>query len=162
MKFTFFSFSFLVRFSLFFGTLLILSEGRLNTPLLLMCALGLTLIYQAVSLRKGHRLHLGNTLRFVPFFLYHSFLGALGVAKLIFKRDIALSPRYHTLTLRGNPSTNAITGNVFSLMPGTLSVALRPHALTLHILDESLFDEALIQQTHQKLESLFILSSGSA
>ncbi|MBE0497071.1 MAG: Na+/H+ antiporter subunit E [Campylobacterales bacterium] len=148
-------FPFIVHFTLFLGTLYALGEGRFGLVTLLLCASGLTLIYHFISPKHTYQLRLGNLVRFIPFFLYHSFLGALGVAKLILKRHIALSPHYHTLPLHGTPATNAITANIFSLMPGTLSVEIRPASLTLHILDISLFDEALIRQTHQKLEALF-------
>lgn len=156
MKLLPFSLRFLIHFLLFFGAFFALGEGRFGLVTLLLCAFGLTLIHHSLARSQPNTLHLGKALAFVPFFLYHSFLGALAVARLALRKRVDFTPHYHTLTLSGSPASNAITANIFSLMPGTLSVSIKENALTLHVLDISVFDPDLIATTHQRLEGLFV------
>lgn len=79
-------------------------------------------------------------------------MGALGVAKLALKSHLKLKPFFYTLPLNQANTHHALVANIYSLMPGTLSVAIESNRLKLHILDESLFDEELILSLHVKLQ----------
>ena len=92
-------------------------------------------------------------LLFLPTFCYYSFIGALGVARLAIKTNLQLTPRFYILPLNPKSKHHALIANIYSLMPGTLSIAIESNQLKLHILDESLFDEALIQSLHVRLQA---------
>ena len=92
-------------------------------------------------------------LAFIPTFCYYSFMGAIGVARLAIKPNLKLNPFFYTLPLNPKNSHHALIANIYSLMPGTLSVDIKPNQLKLHILDKTLFDEALILSLHVRLQS---------
>lgn len=150
-------FSFARYWLLFFAGLLVLSEGRLQEGLLLFFSMLLALAYQLFSQKHHHHIRLLKLIAFIPFFLYHSFCSALGVAKLALKPVIRCSPHTYKFRLHGTATSNAIVANIFSLMPGTLSIKIEKNILTLHILDTSLFDPDLLKQTHARIEALFII-----
>lgn len=154
--------SFASHWVLFFVGLYALSKERLEWETLLFFSVLLTLGYTMFSPKRHYQVRWLRLLAFVPFFLYYSFLGALGVARLAFKPVVHCEPHRHTLTLRGTPSTNAITANIFSLMPGTLSIKIEKNVLTLHVLDTSLYNPATIAHTHAKIEKLFALQQGGS
>jgi multisubunit Na+/H+ antiporter MnhE subunit len=147
--------SFGAYWALFFVGLFALGKGRLAWEVLLFFAGLLALGYVAFSPKRSYRIRWLRLGLFVPFFFYYSFLGALGVARLALRPVVYCEPHKHTLKLRGTPSTNAITANIFSLMPGTLSIKIDQNILTLHVIDTSLFNPELIAHTHAKIEALF-------
>lgn len=84
-------------------------------------------------------------LKLLLFFLYNSFKSALLLSRLALRRDHCLTPSVYTLKLETKSEIAAIAlANIYSLMPGTLSMDLQKSTLELHIIDESLFDEAFL------------------
>lgn len=113
-----------------------------------------SLAYMFFAKKAPLNLNVFKIITFIPIFCYYSFMGALGVAKLALKSHLKLKPFFYTLPLNQANTHHALVANIYSLMPGTLSVAIESNRLKLHILDESLFDEELILSLHVKLQSL--------
>jgi multicomponent Na+:H+ antiporter subunit E len=91
----------------------------------------------ALPRREMALLHPLRMLRFIPWFLVHSFLGGLDVAQRAFRGSSALRPgvvRYRTRIRQ--PVVRVIFANTVSLMPGTLTARLRDDTLWVHVLDE--------------------------
>ena len=103
------------------------------------------------SLQRS-KFHYFYIFTFFFFFLKYSIIGGLGVAKLAIKKNLSLTPTLYKLPLKTtNDFTSVMLANIYSLMPGTLSMDIQNHTLTLHILDDSLFDELLIDEIQNKV-----------
>lgn len=79
----------------------------------------------------------GEFLKFLPFFLWHSFLGGADVARRVLDPRLPIAPRLfvYPLFLPEGPGRVFLI-NVVSLQPGTLSADLRGDDLYVHSLDE--------------------------
>jgi multicomponent Na+:H+ antiporter subunit E len=89
---------------------------------------------------------------FVLFFIVNSFKGALQVSKLALSPSHCLSPFIYELPLRTRFTfTGVMLANVYSLMPGTVAIDIKSDTLTLHILDETLFDEAFLLDVQTRI-----------
>lgn len=79
---------------------------------------------------------LGGWLRFLPYFLWSSLLGAADVALRAYRPQLVLNPgfvRYRILL--STEAARVFFANVVSLLPGTLSAQLRDDELMVHALD---------------------------
>lgn len=84
--------------------------------------------------------------RFVPFFLIHSLLGGIDVARRVFQPRLPISPDLVEYPLRLPPGlAQVIMVNTVSLLPGTLAAELGQDILKIHVLDSgSDFETELI------------------
>jgi len=74
-------------------------------------------------------------LRFAPFFLLHSLLGGIDVARRAFPRRIPIAPVVVEYPLRLPPGpAQVFMANTVSLLPGTLVAGLDNNVLNVHVL----------------------------
>jgi multicomponent Na+:H+ antiporter subunit E len=77
--------------------------------------------------------------RFAAFFLRQSLAGGVDVARRAFAPSLPIAPAFARYELRLPPgAARVVLVNAVSLLPGTVSVALRERTLELHVLDTSL------------------------
>ena len=99
---------------------------------------------------------------FVIFFLLHSLLGGLDVARRVFQPDMPIAPTLYEYSLRlpaGLPQV--FLANSIGLLPGTLSAELERDVLTVHILDENNSFLTEIETLERKIARIFALSINS-
>jgi len=73
---------------------------------------------------------------FVPFFLWHSLKGGVGVARLAFHPRMPIAPELIEYPLRLPPGLSQVALiNITSLLPGTLSTQIEGQVLKVHVLD---------------------------
>ena len=98
------------------------------------------------------KFHYMRIFTFFFFFLKYSFIGGLGVARLAVKKNLVLTPTLYKLPLKTtNDFTSVMLANIYSLMPGTLTMDIVDGTLTLHVLDDSLFDKLLIDEIQNRV-----------
>lgn len=86
------------------------------------------------------------------FFIFNSTKGALQVSKLALSPKHCLTPFVYELPLQTQEDfTTVMLANIYSLMPGTVSMGLSNQTLWLHIIDQSLFDEEFLQSVQTKV-----------
>lgn len=75
--------------------------------------------------------------RFLMFFVKHSLLGAVDVARRVLQRNMSIAPELYEYTMRLPLGLPQVTmANCVGLLPGTLSVKVENNMLTVHILDK--------------------------
>lgn len=113
-----------------------------------------TLEYQNISVTAALRLCFW-------FFLY-SIKGGVQVALFALQPKLQLQPfvYHHSLKSR-NAFSVSMLANIYSLMPGTVSMGHDKGILSLHILDETLFDSALIERFERYAIEAFDKESAS-
>jgi multicomponent Na+:H+ antiporter subunit E len=98
--------------------------------------LAATLLSGALSPRIAWRWSGAGALRFAGFFLLHSFLGGVDVARRAFHPRLPLRPGFVTLHLRLPPGAGRVwLAMVVSLLPGTVSAELEGDRLVVHAVD---------------------------
>ncbi|HBQ44801.1 MAG TPA: cation transporter [Thiomicrospira sp.] len=97
-----------------------------------------------------------GTLKFIPFFLWHSLLGGFDAAKRVFYAKIAISPTIFNYSWRLPAGLSRVfMAKVVSLLPGTLAVELEGEFLQIHALDDSVdFTKELILVENKVAEML--------
>ena len=86
-------------------------------------------------------------LRLSFWFLLYSIKGGFQVAFVALKPKLELEPFLYTHHLKvHSPFSISLLANIYSLMPGTLSIEEKEGKLLLHILDKTLFELALIER----------------
>ena len=89
------------------------------------------------------------------FFLY-SLKGGLQVALMALRPKCNPKPFIYSYQLRPHtPLSITLLANIYSLMPGTLSIDKKEEILLLHILDSSLFEVALLERFENYVFDLF-------
>jgi len=74
--------------------------------------------------------------RFVAFFLWHSLLGGVDVARRDFSPSLPIAPGLLEYPLRLPPGLPQVfMANAVGLLPGTLSAELQNNVLSVHVLD---------------------------
>jgi len=100
-----------------------------------------------------------HLLRFVPFFLMHSLLGGVDVARRAFHPRLPIAPDLITYPLRlpaGLPQ--ALMTNIVSLLPGTLSAVLDRNVLQVHVLDRHKDVQSELQAVEQMIARMFYVT----
>lgn len=103
-----------------------------------------------------HRLRPLGLLQFMAYFLGHSVLAGVDVARRLLTPSLPIKPGEITLSLRlpeGGPRW--LLANTLSLMPGTLSVHLEEDQLTVHCLDTSDGIESGVRQAEFQVARAF-------
>lgn len=98
-------------------------------------------------------------LRFVPFFFMHSLIGGADVAWRALHPGMPIAPDLITYPLRLPPGLPQVfMVNIFSLLPGTLSVELGANSMRVHVLDarQDFFSE--LESVEQSVAALFGVS----
>lgn len=90
--------------------------------------------------------------RFVPFFVRHSILGGVDVARRAFSPDLPLDPGFIDIPLHlPDGPTRVMLANTLSLLPGTVSVELHPTHLRMHVLDRTMPIERTAWQAEERI-----------
>jgi len=101
-------------------------------------------------------------LRFVPFFLWHSLLGGMDVARRAFQPAMPIDPDLVAYPLRLPPGLSQVfMANTVSLLPGTLSAELEQNVLKVHVLDRRKDFLAEFNAVEQRVARIFELSLNS-
>ncbi|MFP4332672.1 MAG: Na+/H+ antiporter subunit E [Campylobacterales bacterium] len=106
--------------------------------------------------RKLRGFHLFATIKLLLFFLYNSTKGGVQVALFAMQPRLCLSPFIyeHKLKTKSNFATSMLV-NIYSLMPGTLSMGVENGVLYLHILDKKLFCDEFINRVEEYVIEVF-------
>lgn len=134
------------RVSLFALIWVLLSNGDLGSwvvgiPMVIIAT------YVSVKLLPPLNFSVVGTLRFIPFFISHSFYGGLDVAKRAIFPRMAISPdMIDYKTQLPSEASRVMMANVISLLPGTLVAEMHQDKFRIHILDHSsdLIDELML------------------
>lgn len=95
-------------------------------------------------------------LRFVPFFLRHSFLGGADVARRAFQPRMPIAPDLVKYPLRLPPGLPRVfMANIVNLLPGTLSTAFDENALNVHVLDSGTGYLAELEAVERSVARMF-------
>ena len=95
-------------------------------------------------------------LRFAPFFLWRSIRGGADVAWRAFHPSLPIDPTLIDYQLRLPPGLpRVLMAGMVSLLPGTLSTALRENVLIVHVLDSRQDNTAEIQALEQGVARIF-------
>lgn len=103
-----------------------------------------------------HRLRPLGLVQFLTYFLGHSIIAGIDVARRLLTPSLPIRPGEITLSLRlpeGGPRW--LLANTLSLMPGTLSVHLEENQLTVHCLDTSDAIEPGVRQAEFQVARAF-------
>lgn len=95
-------------------------------------------------------------LRFIPFFLLHSLLGAIDVARCAFQPKMPIAPDLFEYPMRlpaGLPQV--LMANTVGLLPGTLSTELKGNMLTVHVLDKDTDFLAELEAVERSVARMF-------
>ena len=133
-------------FGLYLLLWVVLSGGKIALfPLLFMLLMSFltprifTLEYRHISVKAALKLCL--------WFLLYSLKGGVQVALFALRPKLRLEPFVYRHSVKAdNPFSITMLANLYSLMPGTVSMGYDQGILSLHILDKTLFDRALIQR----------------
>jgi len=142
-----------------FGVLwLVLVEGDLHHPILaITVVLGAAAMGVRTGIGVGWRLSGRGLLRFIPFFIRASFVGALDVAGRAFRGRRALDPELLTTRLRlpiDGPS-RVFFADVLCLIPGTLCVGLQGKDVTIHVIDRRQDQAERTAELERRVADLF-------
>ena len=95
-------------------------------------------------------------LRFIPFFLLHSLLGGIDVARRAFQPTMSIAPDLFEYPMRLAPGLpQVLMANTVGLLPGTLSTEIERNVLTVHILDKSTDFETELAAVERSVARMF-------
>jgi multicomponent Na+:H+ antiporter subunit E len=108
-----------------------------------------------LPLRSWHW-RLTGLIRFIPYFLWQSFLGGFDVARRALQSNMRLSPGFYQYTTRlpaGLPQVFMVW--TISLLPGTASVTLENDQITIHALNDDANIEGEMQDLEKRINRIF-------
>jgi len=95
-------------------------------------------------------------LRFIPFFLLHSLLGGIDVARRVFQPKMTIAPDLFKYPMRLAPGLpQVLMANTVGLLPGTLSTGIEHNVLTVHALDKSADVLAELEAVERSVARMF-------
>lgn len=150
-----------VRSALFGVLWWALTEGRpdswsIGIPAVLLAATS------SIALLPASQVDWLELLRFVPFFLLHSVLGGIDVARRTLRPKMRIAPALIDYPLRLPPGLpQVVMVNTVTLLPGTLSVDLQEGLARIHVLDESMNYVTEIEAVERHVARLFGIALSS-
>ncbi len=133
-------------FGLYLFLWVILSGGKIEFFPLVFIVL-MSFLTPFIFQLNYHFISLKASARLLGFFFYYSFKGGIQVALFALKPKLDLQPFVYEHSLKShNEFSASMLANIYSLMPGTVSIGYDKEILALHILDKTLFDKALIER----------------
>ena len=113
----------------------------------------------SIALIPPSTLVLRRLVYFMPYFLIHSFRGALDVAWRVFHPRLPIKPDFVEYPLSLPPGLSQFFMiNLVSLVPGTLTAELKNNVLSVHVLDSEKKVQAELSQLEQKVAEIFNLT----
>lgn len=137
-----------------------ISGGRLDQWGVVAVAAALAVSTRSVWSRPS----IGGLLRFIPFFVGRSLLGALDVAWRVLHPGLRVSPgfiRYRPCLLSGEQELFVFTV-ALSLLPGTLSVREDDGDVLVHVLTMTSGVDATLKRLERRVAHLYGRASGSS
>jgi multicomponent Na+:H+ antiporter subunit E len=138
---------------------LILSNGVFN---ILIAILLLIFAFITPFLFDLHRQHFSliHALQLFIVFVYYSIKSGIVVAFYALHPKLKLHPiiyefKFQTTT----PFATSLLANIYSLMPGTLSMGIEKEHIVLHLLDDKLLDTSFMDTIQQKVIDAFELQN---
>lgn len=107
--------------------------------------------------RPGGRVRLWGLLRFVPYFVQKSLVGAVDVALRALKPSMPLRPGLIRYELRMRPEVVATIFfvGVISLLPGTLCASLEGRVIEVHVVDRTTDVDAQLAELEERVARVF-------
>jgi len=136
----------------------ILTDGAIASWLIGVPAV-LLAVAASVALVPPVRVAWSELLRFLSFFVRHSLLGGVDVARRAFQPDMPIDPDLIAYPLRlpqGLPQV--IMANIVSLLPGTLCATLDRNVLKVHVLDRQTGFLAELEAVERRVARMLNLS----
>lgn len=97
-----------------------------------------------------------NAIKLIGFFIFYSIKSGFLVAYYALSLRLDLKPIVYELSLKTKtPFSTSMLINIYSLMPGSVSMGIENDKLLLHILDEKLLDEEFIHYTQDRIIDVF-------
>lgn len=95
-------------------------------------------------------------MRFIPFFLLHSLLGGVDVARRVFQPKMSIAPDLFEYSMRLPPGLpQVLMANTVGLLPGTLSVEIERNVLSVHALDKGMDILAELEAVERRVARIF-------
>ena len=146
---------FAVYFCIYALLWLILSQGKMQV-IGAVIALLLASVSAAFLPVSRHSINWLAALKLFLFFVYNSIKGALQVSWLTLKPGFCINPYIFEFDLQTKSDFSTIMlANIYSLMPGTLSMKLSQNRIQLHIIDLSLLNERFLQRVQTTVIAAF-------
>jgi multicomponent Na+:H+ antiporter subunit E len=149
--------SVLFRFTVFAVLWWVLAEGNLYREwFALLVVLAATVVSLFAWKPGGGFFPWRALLGFLPYFLWHSVVAGIDVARRALAPRLDLDPALYTFTLRLHGSAaRAFFAWLVSLFPGTAGIGLSDHSLEIHLLDRSFLSERALHALEDKVAALF-------
>jgi multicomponent Na+:H+ antiporter subunit E len=138
-----------------------LTEGRLRGWPLAVLVVGAAWLTSRLLVAPGAwRLDLVGCLRFVPFFLRHSFLGGIDVAARALHPRLPLEPGFidYPLRLPAGPARPFFAASL-ALLPGTVSAEIRGEHVRIHVLDVRAPVVPTLRALEERVAGVFALAA---
>jgi multicomponent Na+:H+ antiporter subunit E len=115
-----------------------------------------TLASLALLPPAGLRWSFAGLVRFVAFFSVQTVMGSLDVSRRVFDPRLPIDPAFleYQFRLSGEPP-RVLFASVLSLLPGTISVDLRPDGMTVHVIDSRLPVLTTLQEMEERIAAMF-------
>lgn len=134
---------------------LILSNGAFN---ILIAVLLVIFAFVTPFLFKLPQQHFNmiQIIQLFGFFIYYSIKSGVIVAWYALRPNLSITPLIYTMKLNtSTPFAASMLANIYSLMPGTLSMGIENDHIVLHILDDKLLDESFMDVIQEKVIESF-------
>ncbi|QOG13151.1 Na+/H+ antiporter subunit E [Arcobacter sp. FWKO B] len=142
-------------FAIYLAVWIVLSGGKLDFFALFFIS-ALSIGTPFVFRLDYKEFNLKGILELAIFFIIYSIKSGFMVAKLAIKPNLHLKPIIYEMTLKTKtPFASSMLANIYSLMPGTVSMGMYDDKLILHIIDIDLFDKEFMEITQYKVLKAF-------
>ena len=102
-------------------------------------------------------------LRFIPFFITHSVLGGIDVARRVFRPGLPIDPARIEYPLSLQPGLPRVfMVSIVNLLPGTLCIEFDTDVLILHVLDGRRSYQDELQTVEHRIADIFALQLQSS
>jgi multicomponent Na+:H+ antiporter subunit E len=145
---------FLLRLLFFLFLWTVLSAADFAEFIMVVCIVLLATLTSMYVMPRGFwSLRPVACLRFIPYFLCHSLMGGWDVAKRALRPSMPLSPGIIEFKTDASESQKALFAWCISLLPGTATIAIKEHSLSVHVLDRSLDVESSLHELEAKIKT---------
>lgn len=136
----------------------VIAEGAIIAPLVAIIFVVAAAATSVVLLpARRFRVRAIGLIQFVPYFVTEAIRGGVDVALRAIQRDMPLEPGYVEFETRLTTSAARVFfSNTISLLPGTLSVALRGNRLHVHALDVRLPQDERLRRLEAKIAAVIV------
>jgi len=140
----------------------IITKGSMSSWVVgLPCIIIAVIAYQRLRPHEKSLMHTGLLPGFAAWFLWHSLLGGIDVARRALQLKLKLKPGFLHYRLTLPPGQGRLfLVNVVSLLPGTLSADIEDDVLVLHVLDTTSDATAEVHEAELRVTALYRTEKG--